>query len=329
MADQGKRIFDLHCDTIDRLCMPASSWSFTAGSADVPASHLQDLAENDAHVSLERMEGAQWCQCFAIFMPDEFRGQRACAFFDHAYACFEEQMVRHADRIVPVRTAADIDAAFSSGRQAAMLTVEGGSVLAGDLDRIGLLVERCVRIVTITWNGSNELGSGHATRNGLTDLGRKAIPALEEAGILVDVSHLNDEGFWEVEELAQRPFVATHSNLRAVCDHQRNLTDDQFRAIAERGGLVGINFSSKFLADGLSNPKPDYLLRHVDHALSLGGEHVLALGSDYDGTEIPTWLCPCDKMLDLRDLLVREFGEEVAEQVCFQNAHDFLSRWGG
>lgn len=322
-----KRIFDLHCDTLDRLCATDGTWQFTADAADVPASHMLDLAENDAHVSLERMAGAQWCQCFAIFMPDEFRGEGACRFFDRVYAYFERQMDKHDDLVCQVRDVAGIDSVLASGRSAALLTVEGGSVLAGDLDRVELLADRGVRVLTLTWNGRNELASGHETHLGLSALGRKAVPALEEAGIVIDVSHINDEGFWEVDKLAARPYVATHSNLRAVCDHKRNLTDDQFRAIASRGGIVGINFSSHFLAEGLDDPKPDYLLRHVDRALSLDGEDVLALGSDYDGTEIPSWLWPCDRVLGLYDLLAHEFGGDIADKICFSNARDFLERY--
>lgn len=320
------KIFDLHCDTIDRLCATADDWAFAEEDTGVDPARMCDLEDNDAHISLDRMEGAQWCQCFGIFMPDEFRGKVACDFFDRNYDYFCKQMEKHADRIVQVRRASDIDEAFASDRQAALLTVEGGSVLAGDLGRIDLLAERGVAIMSLVWNGPNELASGNLTSGGLTPTGRKAVPALEEACITIDVSHLNDIGFWELAHIAQRPIVATHSNSRAICDHPRNLTDDQFAFIVERGGIVGINFSKDFLAHGINDPKPDYLLRHVDHFLSRDGEDVVALGSDYDGTDMPSWLCPCDKMLDLHDLLASEFGDEIAGKICFGNAHDFLRR---
>lgn len=320
------RIFDLHCDTIDRLCASAEGWPFAEEDENVDPARMSDLEDNDAHISLERMAGAQWCQCFGIFMPDEFRGKDACDFFDRNYDFFCEQMDVHADHIVQVRTAADIDAAFESGRQAALLTIEGGSVLAGDVDRVELLTERGVRIMTLVWNGPNELASGNITSHGLSPLGRKAVRALEEAHITVDVSHLNDTGFWELADIIERPVIATHSNSRAICDHKRNLTDDEFRFIVGCGGIVGLNFSKDFIVHGIRDPKPDHLLRHVDHFLNMDGEDVLALGSDYDGTDMPSWLCPCDRMLDLHGLLADEFGVAVSDKICFDNAHAFLAR---
>lgn len=326
MTTGTKRFFDLHCDTLDRLCEAAAGRPFNEGDADIDPALLSDLESNVADISLERMEGARWCQCFGVFMPDELRGPAATAFFDRVYDFFLQQMERHDRHIVQVGDAAGIDRAFAEGKHAALLTVEGGSVLAGDLDRIGLLVERGVRIMSMTWNGPNELASGNVTMQGLTRTGRMAIPALEEAGIIIDVSHLNDTGFWELAHLVQRPIVATHSNSRAVCDHPRNLTDDQFAFIVECEGLVGINFCKDFLVHGIRDPKPDHLLRHVDHLLNRDGEDVLALGSDYDGADLPSWLAPCDKMPDLHDLLASEFGEEIAAKICFGNAHAFLER---
>ncbi len=326
MATETKRMFDLHCDTLDRLCGAAEGKPFNEADGEIDPALLSDLESNVADISLERMEGARWCQCFGVFMPDELRGPAATGFFDRIYGFFLRQMERHDRHIVQVRDAAGIDRAFAEDKHAALLTVEGGSVLAGDLGRIELLVERGVRIMSMTWNGPNELASGNATMRGLTRTGRMAIPALEEAGIIIDVSHLNDTGFWELAHLVQRPIVATHSNSRAVCDHPRNLTDDQFAFIVECGGLVGINFCKEFLVHGISDPKPDHLLQHVDHLLNRDGEDVLALGSDYDGADLPSWLAPCDKMLDLHDLLAHEFGDEIARKICFGNAYAFLER---
>ena len=148
----------------------------------------------------------------------------------------------------------------------------------------------------LTWNGENELGSGSATSHGLSPLGRAAIPALEEAGILVDVSHLNDQGFREMLEVARRPFAASHSNARSVCPHPRTLADWQVREMADRGCLIGLNYYAPFLrADG-EPASLDDLCRHAEHLLSLGAGDCLALGSDFDGADLPPCLDCCGQV---------------------------------
>ena len=201
-------LFDLHCDTVTRL---------HDGERLAPGD--RSLRQNGAHLALGRMACYDWCQCFAIFMPDEYRGEAAVDYFESCYRFFTGQLAENADLAAQAFTAADIREIISGGRCAALLTVEGGSALAGDLGRIARLRECGVPVLTLTWNGKNELGSGMACDEGLTPLGREALPLLEEAGIVVDVSDLSDSGFWEVQKRARRPFIATHSDSRAVCGH--------------------------------------------------------------------------------------------------------------
>jgi membrane dipeptidase len=148
-------------------------------------------------------------------------------------------------------------------------------------------------MLTLTWNGKNDIASGNDTADGMSDFGREAVRALEDHRIVVDVSHLNDAGFADLLHVATRPFVASHSNSRAVCPHPRNLTDAQFGEIRDRGGLVGINYYRAFIADVPAGKDVtfDQLSRHIDHFLSLGGEKVLALGSDFDGSDTPCLAC--------------------------------------
>ena len=149
---------------------------------------------------------------------------------------------------------------------------------------------------------------------------------LERRGIIVDVSHLNDAGFKDVCATARRPFAASHSNARAVCGHPRNLADWQLRELADCGGIAGLNFCTQFLTDRLADPTRDDVLRHVDHVLETAGEDVLALGSDYDGCDVPSWLEPCDRIGALHELLACEFGRDIADKVFFRNARDFFER---
>ena len=390
------RVFDLHCDTLDRLAFHGDAsvpGGFAAHDARIPAHRMATLADNDAHVSLARTEGFAWCQCFAAFIPDEVRGDEAWALFRRVQSVLERELERCGDKLAQARTMAEVDAALAAGKTAAVLTVEGASFLEDDgqaESRLDALADAGVRMVTLTWNGPNALGSGNDTSHGLTGFGRSCVGELERRGIVVDVSHLNDAGFkdvcatarrpfaashsnaravcghprnladWQLRELADCggiaglnfctqfltdrladptssrscqsarlrgcPFAASHSNARAVCGHPRNLADWQLRELADCGGIAGLNFCTQFLTDRLADPTRDDVLRHVDHVLETAGEDVLALGSDYDGCDVPSWLEPCDRIGALHELLACEFGRDIADKVFFRNARDFFER---
>ena len=321
-------VFDLHCDTLDMLAMrdfePYRSHGLHDGDPG-----FTDLARNDAAVSLERMEDYAWCQCFAVWVPDSYRHHAAHDFYTRARDFFYAQCAQHADRIEHVRDARSIDAVLAQGKVAALLTLENSTPINHSIRAIHDLAQDGVKMVTLTWNDRNSIGSGNLTSDGLTTLGREAVRAFEDERIVVDVSHLNRAGFADLVDVARRPFVASHSNSRAVCDHPRNLSDDQFRAIRDLGGLVGLNFYTGFLTE--RDPRSgdvtfDELAAHVEHFLDLGGEDTLALGSDWDGCDTPAWLAHCDAASELRRLMADRFGADLAHKIFFTNAHDFFVR---
>ena len=303
------RCFDLHCDTLTRG---------------------KGLAGNGCQLDLDRLpEGWGWAQAYAVFVPDGYRGRPALDYFRHWAGEFSRELEARRDRVRRVRTSGELEEAVEAGLAAAVLTVEGGAVLMGDPGRLELLAGEGVRMLTLTWNGPNELGSGCAAQGGLTPAGKTALARMEELGIAADVSHLNDEGFSDVVRLAKRPFLASHSDSRAVCPHRRNLTDEQFLAIRDAGGVVGINFYPPFLAEG-GGPElaPEALLAHIFHFLELGGEECLALGSDFDGAEMPDFLRDASRLGTLRELLLRAgLGEELTHRLLFRNALDFWKRY--
>lgn len=325
------KVFDLHCDTLDRLALsgdPTVPGGFYEHDAGVPRDRMSRLDDNDAHISLARMARFDWCQCFAVYVPDELRGDAAWSLFERVRRFWESETDRCSAKVARVRDAVGAAAAFEQGRSAAMLTVEGCSFLEDDAQaetRLDALAEAGVRMATLTWNGPNALGSGNDTSDGLTSFGRRMIRGLEERGIVVDASHLNDAGFRDLLAVAERPFACSHSNARAVCPHPRNLEDWQLREIADRGGIVGLNFYNAFLREDGAEATPDDVLRHVDHMLNVAGEGLLALGSDYDGSDVPRWLDPCDKVADLHALLAREFGAAIAERIFHGNAERFFA----
>lgn len=322
------RFFDFHCDTITREkgATPDVSDFFLHPGSGV------SLTDNGFHIDLNRLPRQwDWAQVFAVFVPDEFRGQAAVDYFERCAAAFGAELERQKDLIRQVRTSGELEETLAKGLRGAVLAVEGGAALGGRLPMLDRLWEAGVRMMTLTWNAKNEIGSGSESQEGLTPFGRDVIRRMEELGMMVDVSHLNDPGFWEVAQMARRPFLATHSDSRAVRDHSRNLTDEQFKVIRDMGGVVGINFCTMFLADvemGRRDVTPEQLMAHILHFLDLGGEDCIVLGSDFDGATLPAFLNGAESLGDLREVMLSAgLGETLADKICFQNAIDFWKRY--
>lgn len=301
--------FDLHCDTLTETNEKG-----------------RGLLNDGFQLSIDRLPGQKWCQCFAVFIPDEIRGPAATAYFERNVRFFQAQLRLHVSRLQTVRSTSEIEAALEAGRIACMLTVENGSVLAGDMKNVRKLAQAGVKILTLTWNGENEIAGGQESGEGISFFGRMAVAVLEQNGIIIDVSHLSDAGFDDLAKFAKRPFIATHSNSRAVHNHKRNLTDDQFMHIVVNGGLVGLNFYPKFV-----NGQDDYtfeeLAEHINHFLALGGEDTIALGSDFDGASMPSWLAGVQDMPVLYERMVHEFGQAQTDKIFGENAMAFLRRY--
>ena len=309
-------LFDLHCDTLTRNLYP-------------PCEHETEVLDNPRFdISLSKIpSNVKWVQCFAIFIPDEIRGNDATAFFDRTASVFYQQAEAHRDRLAACRNFSDMENAVNAGKCAAVLTVEGGAALAGRLEQVGYLHSRGVRMMTLTWNGPNELASGHDTPNGFTPFGREAVAEMERRNILVDVSHLNDRSFEELLGFAEKPFVASHSNARAVCSHWRNLPDAFIKEMVSRECLIGLNYCREFLSNS-NRGSLDDLYRHACHFLDLGAEHCLALGSDYDGAVFHPDLNSVEKSLRIYDYFTsHSISPQTAEDIAFNNAWQFFRKW--
>lgn len=302
---------DLHCDTITVLNQ-----------------HQASLWDNDLMVSLRKGKRLdQWLQTYAIYIEDTLRGQSVVDYYEENLQYFYQQMAENQAHVMRIQRFSDIDMAFAAGKAGAILSIEGGSALAGDLKRIEKIAKDGVKFLTLTWNGKNEIGSGNVTEDGLSDFGREAVAELERCGVTIDVSHLNDHGFEDLLKVAQKPFIATHSNVRAMCGHKRNLTDDQFKEIIRRGGIVGINFYTQFLNDDESKADFSDLLRHIEHMLILGGEDIIAMGSDFDGCTTHPGMNSVEKLADIAAYLIKEgIPQRVVEKIMGGNAYAFLRR---
>ena len=298
------RLFDLHCDTLG--VATDSGVTFGANTCGV------DLCRGSRY--------AMWTQTFAAFMPDGLSREQARSRCD-CLLTTAERFSQETSDFSPVRTAEELMDPVPGCR--ALLALENGGVLCPDREELYALCERGVRMVGLSWNGDNPwCGGCFGSGEGLTSLGKRALATLESLSLVVDVSHLHSAGFWQVERLARRPFVATHSNAYAVTPHPRNLTDDQFRAIRDRGGLVGLNLYGEHLGGW------DFtaLLRHLEHFLSLGGENTLCFGTDLDGMTAPESWGGIAVMEGLWQFLAeRGYAPALLDAVFYQNACRFFT----
>lgn len=263
------RLFDLHCDTL--------GLGYYAG---------ESIAHNSGCVSLS--EGAaleRWFQTFAAFIPENAENPEAVCFglLDTADRWEQE----HPERFSVLRCSGHPRPIAAC---VALLSVENGGALAATADPIDRLADRGVQMLSLTWNGDNGWASGCLgdSGRGLTGCGIAAVRQMDALRILPDVSHLNERGFWQLLEETDQPVLATHSNAAAVCPHPRNLTDDQFRAVQERGGLVGLNLYAPHLGVTNGADFAAVFAAHWQHFLDLGGEHTVCLGSDFDGMPRPS-----------------------------------------
>ena len=301
---------DLHCDTIDRIADSGLS--------------LRDGAGLQLTLDKLRVAGSV-LQCFALFV-DLRRWPDPWARFLTLADAYDRAVAANADRLCPVLAPADLDRARGTGRIASVLTIEEGGVFGGDLGRLRQAHRRGVRLVTLTWNHPNGLAAPNGRPGGLTETGRQVLHELERLRMAVDVSHLGDDGFWDVARLARRPFCASHSSARALCDHPRDLTDPMLRAVADSGGVVGVNFYAPFVGTSPVTRTED-LVRHVRHLLDVAGTGAVALGSDFDGIDCELELGDAAGLPLLARALRRSgLSEEVVERVCWRNAWDYFSR---
>ena len=321
------KIIDMHCDTIFEI-----------------QKQNCNLRENHLHIDLKKLKQSNYLlQNFALYVPlkefdqnhnditpsDKNPLKEVLTLAD----CYYKQLEANQDIIAPVYTYKDIEKNEKSGKISALLTVEEGGVCLGSLSILRMLYQIGVRMMTLTWNFPNEIGYPNFGRNekgipllthfntkdGLTETGFEFLEEMERLGMIIDVSHLSDAGFYDVYNHTKKPFVASHSNARTICSAGRNLTDDMIRKLSERGGVTGLNFFADFLVlpkaekeniynketietqkentknidtrttlkkQELNNDKITALINHAKHIVNVGGIECLGLGSDFDG--IPT-----------------------------------------
>lgn len=272
---------DLHCDTL-------TDWIDRGEDRDF-------FNFPEKMVDLKRLKeiGAMG-QFFAIFFPPQEENTKNLTddvIFSHSLELFQQMMNRYPELITPAYHAEDILKNQKAGKISALLSIEDGRAVSGDLQKLNFFYQHGVRCMSLTWNfGHINIPNCFGFPNspefqhlGLTPFGREAVAYMQEIGMLVDVSHLSDQGFWDVANFTTKPFLASHSNCREVCNLLRNLNDAMIRTLADRGGVVGLNFCPDLTVAGAMHCSADDLAKHVWHLFQTGGEDCIALGTDFDG----------------------------------------------
>lgn len=308
------RVFDGHCDTLSRCLRTKESFAHAQG-----------------HWSLDKVKTFTSCaQFFAAFVGWEPRPDTTLyPVFLEQEALLKEQLRENADAMALCVTAHQCREAWNKGKVAAFFSIEGAELLDCEVDKLYKAMGLGVRAINLTWNFPNTLSGTNCAQSeqGLTARGRDFVREMNALGVLVDVSHLSDPGFWDVVRLTKSPIIASHSNSRVVHFHPRNLTDDQFTAIMELQGTVGLNLAADFLP---GEPTLDDVVRVLEHFLDLGGEDTVALGGDWDGidrapaevADVTGWALFYRRLQELgyaQELLDKLFYKNlmrVVEQVC-------------
>lgn len=309
-------LFDLHCDT-------ATECLAFMGS-------VQRLARNRLQVSVHALKDAgALAQFFAFFLPpDEVLAQRGFsagrwAYYEGVRETFLRELGENANDLRLARCVSDIEKNAAAKRVSALISIENGAVLEGELLRLDTLYRDGVRLITLTWNNENELAWSCAEPDpakGLKPFGREVVARMNELGMLVDVSHLSDAGFYDVARLSRAPFLASHSCARELCPHRRNLTDDMLRIIGEHGGVAGVALFPPFLNAEPDRASLEDFLSHVAHMLDHAGVDAVALGSDFDGMDRAAEGFTYYDMPLIANALARRFGSAQAEKICSGNA---------
>lgn len=338
------KVVDMHCDTISALLEKKR------------AGENVSLRENNCHVDILKMkQGDYLLQNFALFV-EMGRSNDPWQEVQELFEIYMQEIAANKDSIAPVLAFEDIEKNRQAGKISAMLTVEEGGVCGGDLEKLHTLYKQGVRMMTLLWNYPNELGypnldrlkgkklriaeqGGNSsvfnlvkqnylntpnTKDGLTEKGIAFVEEMEKLGMIIDVSHMSDAGFYDVLRYSQKPFVASHSNSRYSCPCVRNLSDDMIRKLAERGGVMGLNFCGDFLTQypvGVQNPGTiAAIVKHAKHIVAVGGMECLGLGSDFDGIDTHAELTGADKMGLLWDALHKSgFTQEQLDKIFGEN----------
>ena len=316
---------DMHCDTL---------------AEGVACRQKTITTMETAMVDIKRLKRAgAAAQFFAMFLPQkeyhedfkEWLGMEEMPaeedFLAEMYAVYQNTLKENEDCLAAARSYETLQKNMSEGKISAFLTIENGYPVKGKMENLEKYHDMGVGLITLTWNDANCFGFPHAKncgdmKKGLTAFGKEAVEYMNDLGIIVDVSHLSDGGFYDVAQISRKPFVASHSNCRALAASTRNLTDDMIRVLAEKGGVAGINFEPLFLNKDSADEhsRVESMCDHIEHFIKIGGTECVGIGTDFDGIGGKLEIDECSKMNRLfLALQKRGIHEDVIDKIAFGN----------
>ena len=300
-------ILDAHCDTIKKAMRTN-----------------EELLNNTLHVDLQRMKKYNnFIQFFAAFIHPNYCSNNAYTRCINIINNFISQMEKNKEHITFAKSHQDITTALSQGKAVSILTIENGAALEGDIAKLDEFYKLGVRSICLTWNGLNQIACGVNSDNidgGLTPFGVEVVKRMNALGMLVDVSHITETGYWDVISTSTAPIISSHSNSKAICSHRRNLTDEQFKALIKNGGVTGINLCPPFLNNSGTADMND-ILKHIEHFMGLGGEDNIGLGADLDGiSSLPSGMRGVEDLGSILEaLLNKNYSEEQVRKIAGLN----------
>lgn len=310
---------DMHCDTLLK--------GVRKGREDI-------YQMPEAMVDVQRLKKAHvMCQFFAVFFPPKHNREEGMALLDDdtlfskAREIFLHTTQKYPDALGQAGNYQEIMQNQKSDKVSGILTMEDGRAVQGSMDRLQYFYTQGVRLISLTWNYENCFGAPNSKdpkimQKGLTLFGKEAVGVMNEMGMLIDVSHLSDGGFYDVASLSKKPFVASHSNCRSLCGHSRNLTDEMIRSLAEHGGVAGVNFEPTFLQKDMvdRHSTMERIAAHLKHLVCIGGEECAGIGTDFDGIDGAFEVGEPSAMEALFHYLHRKgFTEEQIEKIAYRN----------
>lgn len=294
--------------------------TFVDGHCDTVTTVMEKnegLFSNKQHIDIVRLKNFESpVQVFSIWLHKKYHDKplnntiRAIDFF-------YDEINKYGEHIAAAFSYDDIVVNKRDKKISAILSIEGGEALEGEISTLRVLERLGVRMLTLTWNHQNELGSGILTSSeeGLTDFGRSVVCEMEKLNMIVDVSHLNEAGFWDVYRLSEKPFVASHSNAYRLCRIKRNLTDEQIKAVAEKGGIIGINLYPYFLCES-GEAQIYHIINHIMYIKNLVGLEYLGLGCDFDGIDrLPKGIGDVNSLIKIYEVLSTRIGDSNTEKI--------------
>lgn len=279
---QKTNLIDLHCDTFCRII----EMRYEGKNAG--------LLKNDFSIDLQKLKKAGYsAQMFACFIPADFieaqgfKGDAAYDYLKTVSKCMDDEFKLNKADIMLAKNYNEYKHNMNTGKISAFKTIEEGCFLNGNIERLNEVYDMGFRILGLIWKSENCIGFSHSQNpdimeKGLKPFGIEVVEAANKLGMIIDVSHLSDGGFYDVCKYSKHPFMATHSNCRTLTNKTRNLTDNMIKMLADKGGVMGLNFTPDFL-DNSGESKIQYMVSHVSHIKNVGGIETVAIGTDFDG----------------------------------------------